>query len=185
MTEQTGRIVRLVGAALVLVALYFIARAYGFDAYTDPERLRALVASSGPWGALVFVGVVIIAVVAQIPAFALILLAPALFSFWQAWGVSFVASYVAVIVNFELVRKLGGQPLARVEKPWLKRIFALLDEHPIGAIVVLRIVTIMLPPVTSALALTSVKSGHHALASLLGLVVPITLLVLAGALMLG
>ena len=65
----------------------------------------------------------------------------------------------------------------------LRRLFAQLEAHPVRTVALLRLLTVMFPPVTSALALTRLSARDHALGSLLGLPLPITgMLLAAGAL---
>jgi uncharacterized membrane protein YdjX (TVP38/TMEM64 family) len=167
----------------MLGGLYVVGRWLGLSQYLDAERLRALVESSGPYGAIAFVAVFVAAVVAQVPGFVFVLVAPALFSALEAWVLCILASNVAVWLNFELARRIGGQPLADVERPWMKRLFASLDRRPVRSIALLRVVTIMFPPVTTALALTGVGARDHAVGSFLGMLLPVTGLVLVGALL--
>jgi uncharacterized membrane protein YdjX (TVP38/TMEM64 family) len=49
----------------------------------------------------------------------------------------------------------------------------------VQTVLLLRIVTVMFPPVTSALALTKLRARDHFIGSLLGMTLPITALVLA------
>ncbi|HVZ34716.1 MAG TPA: hypothetical protein VG963_19945, partial [Polyangiaceae bacterium] len=109
----------------------------------------------------------------------------ALFQLPEAWLLCFVASNVAVVLNFELVRKLGGQPLQGVQQPWLRKLFGALDAHPIRTVALLRTVTVMFPPVTGALALTQISSREHALGSALGMLLPLTAVLLAAGFLLG
>lgn len=166
-----------VGVVLgAVVALYVAGRLFGLEAFFHAERIRELVAQAGPFGPIAFLALFVGSVVAQVPGIVFVMAAPALFSFPIALGLCWVASNLAVIANFELVRRLGGQPLAEIERPWLQKLFAGLDEHPVRTVALLRIVTIMFPPVTGALALTQLRSRDHALGSLIGMLPPITLI---------
>lgn len=167
----------------VVAALYFAGRALGLDQYLHGPRLREAVASAGAFGPLLFLAIFIGAVLAQIPGIPFVLIAPALFHWPMAMFLSFLAANVAVIVNFEIVRRIGGNALTEINNPRLQRILDSLDVHPIRAVFLLRLITIMLPPVTGALALTRVSRRDHAVGSLLGMVVPIAALLGIGALL--
>lgn len=156
-----------------LVALTLLVRFTGLSAWLDQTRLQALVDQAGPWGPLAFVAVFVAAVVAQVPGMVFVFAAPALFQPLEAFLLCFVASMLAVIINFELVRKLRGKPAADVKSKWLRSLFAHLHDRPVRTIALLRVITIMFPPVTSALALTPVSSRDHALGSALGMALPI------------
>ncbi len=185
MNGKQRRLARFAVLIALFVTLYLLGRALGLTAYLEPARLRATMADAGAWGAGLFVAIFVASVVAQIPAFMFVVFAPALFPRWQAWLLCVFASNVAVVLNFELVRRIGGQPLAEIEKPWLRRLFASLDSRPIRSVALLRVITIMFPPITSALALTQLGAREHAIGSFVGMLLPITGLFLAGLLLLG
>jgi uncharacterized membrane protein YdjX (TVP38/TMEM64 family) len=169
-----------VGIFLTLLTLApLFAPLLGLDTRSSVDQLRTLVAHAGAWSWLAFVVLFVLVVVAQIPGFAFVIAAPTLFRLPEALLLSVVASYLAVIVNFAVVRRFGGQPLAQVERPMLRRLFAQLDAHPVRTVAVLRLITVMFPPVTSALALTQVRARDHALGSLLGIPLPIAGILLA------
>jgi uncharacterized membrane protein YdjX (TVP38/TMEM64 family) len=168
--------------AIVLIVIVTVAvRASGLAAWLDQGRVQEMVDRAGAWGPLAFVALFVSAVVFQVPGPGLLFvaIAPALFSLGEAWLLSVLASNVAVVLNFEIVRKLGGQPLARIESKGLNRLFARLDRHPVQTVALLRTVTVMFPPVTSALALTKLRARDHFVGSAVGMLLPITALVFA------
>jgi uncharacterized membrane protein YdjX (TVP38/TMEM64 family) len=164
---------RLVVVLALLVGLSVAVRASGLSQWLDGERIQAMVAQAGPWAPLAFVALFVGAVVSQVPGLLFVFVAPALFRLPQAFALCFVASNLAVALNFELVRRLGGQPLAQIESPHLRKLFARLDQHPVRTVALLRTVTVMFPPVTSALALTQLRARDHALGSAIGMLLPI------------
>lgn len=161
-------------------ALYLTGRALGLDQYLHGARLREAVASAGALGPLLFLAIFIGAVLAQIPGIPFVLIAPALFHWPMATLLCFFAANAAVILNFEMVRRIGGDALTTIGNPRLQRILDSLDKNPIRAVFLLRLFTIMLPPVTGALALTRVSRRDHAVGSALGMVLPILALLAAG-----
>jgi uncharacterized membrane protein YdjX (TVP38/TMEM64 family) len=170
---KTARVGMVLGA---LIAFYLAGRMLGLESYFHADHVREMVATAGPLGPLAFVALFVGAVVAQVPGVVFVVAAPALFSWPVAWLLCWLASNLAVITNFELVRRLGGQPLAESERPWLQKLFAGLDRHPVRTIALLRTITIMFPPVTGALALTQVSARDHALGSALGMLLPISII---------
>lgn len=147
--------------------------------------MREAVDAAGSFGPLLFVSIFVAAVVAQIPGVPFVLIAPALFALPKAWLLCTLASNLSVLLNFYLVRRIGGSPLAELKHPLLRRILASLHRRPIVAVALLRTLTIMFPPVTSALALTKLSARDHAIGSALGMVLPVTLLLWVAAIMLG
>jgi uncharacterized membrane protein YdjX (TVP38/TMEM64 family) len=166
---------------LVLVLAPLIARATGIGSQFSTDNLRELMGRAGPLGPLLFVALFVAAVVSQVPGFAFVIAAPALFHLPEAWAICFLASNLAVILNFALVRKLGGQPFTEFERPTLRRLFAQLERHPIRTVAVLRTLTVMFPPVTGALALTQLRALDHAIGSAIGMLLPVTALLLGSA----
>ena len=181
-SNPRSRVGLIVGA---LVAVYVLARLLGLEEFFHAERVREVVADAGPWGPAAFLALFVGAVVAQVPGVVFVLIAPALFPWTQAWLLCWVASNLAVLANFELVRRVGGQPLVESEHPWLRKLFAGLESRPIRTVALLRVITIMFPPVTGALALTQVSTRDHAIGSALGMALPITLLVAAAGWLIG
>jgi uncharacterized membrane protein YdjX (TVP38/TMEM64 family) len=163
---------------VLIIAITMALRSTGFSAWFDRGHVEQIVAQAGPWGPLAFVALFVGAVAVQVPGLLFVALAPALFRLEEAWLLSMVASNLAVVLNFELVRRLSGQPLAEIESKELKKLFDRLDEHPVQTVLLLRVVTVMFPPVTSALALTKLRARDHFIGSLLGMLLPITALVL-------
>jgi uncharacterized membrane protein YdjX (TVP38/TMEM64 family) len=168
---------------LMFALLYFLGKVLGLDQYLHSTRLREAVAAAGVFGPLLFVAIFIGAVLAQIPGIPFVLLAPALFHWPTALLLCLFASNAAVIINFELVRRIGGNALVEIKQPRLQRILASLETRPVRAVFLLRLLTLMFPPLTSALALTNLKSRDHAIGSALGMIAPILLLLAIGALL--
>ena len=162
---------------LVLLTLIpLVARAFGLGDQLSPANLRGLVQRSGRWGELAFVSLFVGAMLGQVPGVPFVIAAPALFQLPEAFLLCFAASNLALIINFAVVRKFGGQNLVQVERPRLRQILAELDHHPIRTVALIRTITVMFPPVTGVLALTRVRARDHAIGSALGLLLPLTVL---------
>jgi uncharacterized membrane protein YdjX (TVP38/TMEM64 family) len=166
----------VLGAVLAVTVLV---RVSGLSAWLDQARIQALVDRAGPWGPLAFVCLFVAAVVGQVPGLLFVFVAPALFRLPEAFALCYFASNLAVALNFEIVRKLRGPPPARLESSRLRQLFERLEEHPVRTVALLRTLTVMFPPVTSALALTRLRSRDHALGSALGMLLPIAAILLA------
>lgn len=162
----------LISLALVPLA----ARLLSAGELLSVSNLRGLIQRSGQWGEVAFVTLFVGAMVGQVPGVPFVIAAPALFQLPEAFLLCFAASNVALMINFAMVRKFGGKALARVEQPRWRQFLSHLDDHPIRTIALIRIVTVMFPPVTGVLALTSVRARDHAIGSALGLLLPLTVL---------
>jgi uncharacterized membrane protein YdjX (TVP38/TMEM64 family) len=165
----------------LLVLAPIVMRATGLTSQLSVSHFRALVAQAGTWGSLAFVLVFVGAVVLQVPGFAFVIVAPTLFQLPEAWLLCFIASNLAVVLNFAVVRKFGGQPFKNLESPRLRRLFGQLDRHPVRTVALLRTLTVMFPPVTGALALTRLSARDHAVGSALGMLLPVTAILLVAA----
>lgn len=165
-----------VALLVVLTLVPVVARLLGVGEALSASNLRALIQRSGQWGELAFVTLFVGAMVGQVPGVPFVIAAPALFQLPEAWVLCFGASNLALIINFAMVRKFGGQPLAEVERPRLRQFLTELDDHPIRTVALIRTVTVMFPPVTGVLALTRVRARDHAIGSALGLLLPLTVL---------
>lgn len=179
--QAVSKRTRLAITLVVLVLASVLVRTTGLSAWLNRANIQQLVETAGPWGPCAFVAIFVGAVVSQVPGLIFVAAAPALFRLPEAWLLSFVASNLAVVLNFALVRRVGGQPLAELDSPWLRRLFDHLEERPVQTVALLRTVTVMFPPVTSALALTSLRGREHFIGSALGMLLPVTLLVLVAS----
>ena len=179
--QAVSKRTRLAITLVVLVLISVLVRATGLSSWLNRAHIQQLVETAGPWGPLAFVAIFVGAVVSQVPGLIFVAVAPMMFRLPEAWVLSFLASNLAVVLNFELVRRVGGQPLADLDSPWLRRLFDHLEERPIQTVALLRTITVMFPPVTSALALTSLRSRDHFIGSALGMLLPVTLLVLVAS----
>ena len=180
---RRARIRRIVTVVLFLLALYLLGRFTGLSQWLSVEQVRQRVESAGAWGPASFIAVFVTGVIVQIPAVPLVLASPALFDPFEAWLWCLLAGNIAVLANFALVRHLGGQALAQSESAWLRKLLASIDRHPVRTVAMVRTIAVMLPPVTSALALTGLRPRDHFVGSLIGLPLPVALLVGAGALL--
>ncbi|MGZ3441569.1 MAG: VTT domain-containing protein, partial [Polyangia bacterium] len=99
----------------------------------------------------------------------------------MAWGrvgggaLSYVAALVSVSLGFAVVRAIGGQPLATIERPRVRALLARLDQRPILTVALLRLFLWVAPALNYALALSSVRYRDYAIGSALGLALPMAL----------
>lgn len=137
------------------------------------ERVRALVQEAGPYGILLFVVAFVVGELIHLPG--MVFVAAGILAFGRTTGffVSLTAAVCSVGFSFFLVRALGGKALAEIERPFVKRMLAKLDERPITTVLILRSIFWLAPPLNYALALSSIRSRDYLIGSTLGLVVPV------------
>lgn len=172
--------VRLVGLALLIVALVVIGRLTGLSDYLeDPERLQAQVQSAGAWGVLILIAAFTVGLFIQVPG--IVFATAAIFCYGRFWGglLAYFGAVIAVSAVFVCVRGVGGQALGEIEKPWVKKILSQIDTHPLRTVTLLRLVFWSSPQLNYALALSKVSFRHHLLGTMIGLI-PIKIAVAFG-----
>jgi uncharacterized membrane protein YdjX (TVP38/TMEM64 family) len=157
---------------LLLGGIYGLARATGWLDRFELESVRRAVADAGALGVLLYLAVLALGVLAQLPGAVFVGAAVLVYGRGLGYVVALAGAILAVCASFALVRAVGGRPLAGAQRPFLKRLLARLETHPVRTMIVLRIVLFISPPITYALALTGLRFRDHALGSALGLVLP-------------
>ncbi len=172
--------VRLLGLAVLVVALVVIGRLTGLSAYLeDPERLQAQVQDAGAWGVLILIAAFTVGLFIQVPG--IVFATAAIFCYGRLWGglLAYFGAVFAVSAVFVCVRSVGGQALAEIEKPWVKKILSQIDTHPLRTVTLLRLVFWSSPQLNYALALSKVSFRNHLLGTMIGLI-PIKIAVAFG-----
>lgn len=169
---------RLVVLAAVTAGLLVLGKATGLNAYFSADRLRAVTHGAGAWGPIIFVLAFCVGELVHVPG--VVFVAAAVLAYGRTGGgaLAFAGALVAVSVSFVIVRAIGGRPLAAIRWPLARRVLSRLEERPVRTIVLLRLLLWMAPQLNYALALSNVRFGSYLLGTALGLVPPITGLVL-------
>lgn len=164
---------RLALLATLIVGSILIARTTGISEELSTPRVRALMEGAGVVGFLIFLGVFAVGELVHVPG--IVFVAAAIFAYGQTLGglAAYVGAVISVVVSFIVVRAVGGQVLVGIQRPWVQRMLARLDERPIRVIMLLRLVLWMAPPVNYALAMSSVRLRDYAIGSAIGLLLPI------------
>jgi uncharacterized membrane protein YdjX (TVP38/TMEM64 family) len=89
------------------------------------------------------------------------------------FAVSLAAAVCSVGASFLIVRAVGGKALAEIERPFVKRMMAKLDERPILTVLILRSIFWLSPPLNYGLALSNMRFRDYLIGSALGLIVPV------------
>lgn len=174
--ERRKTWIRLGVLALGVLLSLVIAHATGLTEYMTRENVRALIVGLGPVGVLVFVALFVVGELAHVPGW--VFIGAAILAYGRGLGglVGYLGALAAVAVAFVVVRAIGGQALTSIRRPFLVRVLLEVDRRPIAAVTVLRILLIMTPALTYALALTRIRFRDYMLGSALGLVLPITVM---------
>jgi uncharacterized membrane protein YdjX (TVP38/TMEM64 family) len=169
---------RLALLATLGVGFFVVGRVTGLNASLSTERIRALTADAGLWGPIAFVLIFCVGELVHVPG--VVFLAAAVVAYGRVGGgmLAFLGAVGAGSVSFIVVRTIGGTPLAAMRSSLARRIFSQLDGHPVRTIFLLRQLLWMAPPLNYALALSNVRFRSYLLGTALGLLAPITGLVL-------
>lgn len=170
---------RLVVLGVLFVLLFVVGYALDVPAYLTQERIEGMVEAAGPWGFFVFAALFAVGELAHVPGIAFIIVGSILWGPWAGAAISYASALVSVSVAFAIVRRVGGQPLAAMERPWLRLAMLRLETRPVTTVAVLRLVFFMLPALNYVLALTPVRFRDFLIGSAIGLV-PGVLLVSSG-----
>ena len=169
---------RLVALAVLFFGSLLIAHVTGLTERIDVETIRAFMDSAGALGFVAFLLAFAVGELLHIPG--LVFVGAASVAYGETLGI--VAAYLGAIgsvtLSFFVVRLIGGQPLAEVERPFVKRVLRRLDDQPLLTVTVLRFVFWMSPALNYVLAMSNVRYREYLIGSALGLLVPIPIVVL-------
>jgi len=169
---------RLVALAVLLVALYAIGKMTGVIDSVDISTVRQRVDGAGALGVMIFVAIFAIGELFHIPGLVFVCAGLLAWGKLLGYGISMLGALVSVSVSFFVVRAVGGRVLATVERPFLKKMLARLDSHPIQTVFLLRLLLVLAPPLNYGLALTCVSYRDYLVGSALGLAIPLALVAL-------
>lgn len=180
--EPKPNVLRRLGfIVLFMISLFVLGYSLGLAEYFDADRIRSLVEGAGPWGFLIFIALFAAGTTAHVPSWAFIGVSTLLWGAPLGSLVSYVSALVTLSMGFLVVRKVGGQALAAVERPWIKRVLSRLEERPILTVMLLRMPPLFLTPgVSYALALTPVRFRDFLIGSAIG-ILPGVILIATGA----
>jgi len=137
----------------------------------DIAAMRSRVDAAGPWGPVLFFA--LYAGLALIPCPKALLTAAggALFGLWPGAGLSLAAALVGAIVSFGAGRLLGREAVDRLIRGRLARVDALLADHGLSAVLVVRLVPLVpFIAVNYASGLSGVRFRHYVVGSAVGMV---------------
>ena len=168
-------VVRILGLLVLVGLLFWGAHASGLTDNFTIESARDQMEAAGAWGVVVFVGLFIVGDLLHVPG--LIFVAGAILAYGTIEGLilGYFGALTGQSFNFWLIRKVGGRPLAEIEKPLVKKVMANLSERPIRTVVTLRMIFVVMPAVNYGLAMSQLRYRDYLLASAIGLIPPMSL----------
>lgn len=163
---------RLLLLAALLGGIYAVGKASGFLDEVDIHSIRHAVNDAGAWGMLLFVALFALGVLVQVPGMLFVATGMLVYGKVLGYAVCLLGAIVAVCTSFAMVRAVGGKALATIERPWVRRVLAQLERRPVRALIALRLIAFIAPPLNYALALSTIRFRDYAIGSALGLIVP-------------
>jgi len=144
----------------------------------SPQRVHEMIDSAGVLGVVVYVVGFALAELLHLPALVFITAGILKWGKLTGWILSLVMAPLSCGFSFIVVRRIGGQALEKVQWKLVKRAMFHLKEKPVVTVVAIRCVLFLSPSINYALALSSISLRNFMIGSALGLVTPLTLIVL-------
>jgi uncharacterized membrane protein YdjX (TVP38/TMEM64 family) len=166
---------RLLAVLLFLGVLLAVFELAGGRDHFSLEFLRQTLLDNRVSGLLLFVLVFALGNLIQIPGW--LFLAAAVLALGRTWGglATYVAASVSCVISFLVIRCIGGDALRQLDNRVVTRILGHLHSHPVGSILVSRVLFQTLPALNYALAMSGVGFRAYLVGTLLGLPLPIAL----------
>ncbi len=137
----------------------------------DIAAFRSRVDAAGPWGPILFFGLYAALALIPVPKALLTAAGGALFGLWAGAGLSLAGALVGAILSFGAGRLLGREAVDRLIRGRLARVDALLADHGLSAVLIVRLVPLVpFIAINYASGLSGVRFRHYVLGSALGMV---------------
>lgn len=137
----------------------------------DATQLRAMTAAAGVWAPMAFLGIYAALTLTPAPKNVMTALAAALFGFGWGAALSWTAAMLGAMAAFGLARVLGRDAVDRLLRGRLAQVDALLHDHGLGTILVVRLIPIL--PYTAinyGSGVSGVRFGPYILGSAVGMI---------------
>ena len=170
---KDNTILRIIALAILLISLLVIGKYTPLKEWFEPEAFIDRVRDAGIYGMFIFVILFCIGLLLYIPALIFIFFATLLYGPINGMLISYIASFIAVTINFYVVRIVGGQALKEIRQPFVKKHLDKINEQPILTIFLLRLVMWMAPLLNTVLALSKIKPKQYHLGNLIGIIIPV------------
>lgn len=154
------------------MAAYVIGRVTGFTDQLTVDGIRSSMKAAGMAGFFVYLLTFAVGQLLYIPGFVFVAVAGLAYGPVLGPVASIIAATVSVGVSFVIVRTIGGQPLAGIQQPFLKKWLDRLEEQPLRSMIVIRLFLWAIPPVNYTLAMSGVTFRDYMLAAVIGMTPP-------------
>ena len=165
-----GRAALIKAGALALLVLGAIGLALILGT-PDIAAMRSRVDAAGVWGPALFFALYTGLALIPCPKALLTAAGGALFGLWAGAGLALAAALVGAIISFGVGRLLGREAVDRLIRGRLARVDALLADHGLSAVLIVRLVPLVpFTAINYASGLSGIRFRHYVLGSALGMV---------------
>lgn len=173
---RRNTVLRLTLLALLALTLIFIGKFTAVGELFEWEWLSTSVQDAGIWGVLLFVAAFSVGILLHIPGMVFLILPLLVYGLLPGALVTYGGAMVAVLLNFLIIRFIGGKSLGEVKSPFIQKLLLKLDSQPVRVIAILRVLFWVSPPINYALALSNVRTRHFFWGTAAGLIIPVLLI---------
>ncbi len=165
-----GRAALVKAGALALLVLGAVGLALILGT-PDIAAMRSRVDAAGVWGPALFFALYAALALIPVPKALLTAAGGALFGLWAGAGLSLAGALVGAVISFAVGRLLGREAVDRLIRGRLARVDALLADHGLSAVLIVRLVPLVpFIAINYASGLSGVRFRHYVLGSALGMV---------------
>ena len=165
-----GRVPLAKASALAVMVLGAVALALIIGT-PDIAAMRVRVDAAGAWGPVLFFAVYAGLALIPCPKAVLTVAGGALFGLWVGTGLALAGALVGAVISFGIGRLLGRDAVDRLIRGRLARVDALLADHSLSAVLILRLVPLVpFIAINYASGLSGVRFRPYVLGSALGMV---------------
>lgn len=157
---------------VLLAVLLWASASVDVGRHMTRDGMQALLASAGPYGPLLFMGVCVAGIFMHFPEVVLVALGGVALGAPKAFVYGWVACLIGATATFLVVRYLGRDYVQRglaTRFPRLRALDDRLGRHGFRTVLVLRLLLFMAPPLNWALGATSVRFPHYLAGTALGM----------------
>jgi len=139
----------------------------------EPGRIADLVRDAGPWGAGLYLLAFVVGELALVPGAILIAAAGLVYGPLAGSALAYVGSMAASATSFGFARRMGLRaPSVRMPR-LVARGLEHLERRPTSTVCLLRLGFAAYPPLSLALAASSIRARDYLLGTALGLLLPV------------
>lgn len=171
----------LATVAVVVAAVWLVARSGIAEHARDEERLRATVEDAGPFGPIVFLGLMVLLVPLNVPGLLFVVPSSTLFGTAGGVALSLAGGFTASAVGIVAARRLGRGAFEARMPSRIRRLEERLSARGFWGVVVLRSCTFLLQPVDWLCGLSSIPMRTVLTGTFVGLIPPTLVLSLGGS----